>query len=583
MQSVHLPLLRQLAVAVGIAEGARAELAEGELVVHGSRGAILNPAFRAWSQAVALVARLAVESVGARRRSPISGCPTQRQEPPTGTRREVSEGDLMAEALDVGGLVRVDPVRFIQGELRHTSDRWAGRPFRLRAFQREFLTELFRETRARVKTQGALDGSLARRVYTRALWGLPQKMERAKSPPLSAARCSSPMGPTAPRSSPSRATGRGAHRLRLGETDGRVLASSLGGTPHLPRCDRGPRHGLRLARHVRRRAVETRPASERRDLRRGPRPAVARVVGRARVRVRRTHRTAAARHHHGGLRPPSLLGDLVREGEEGKDPRFLYRWTGLPQDSEADYRSPKTWKAANPALSCADPFLVKARLVDMARRLPENQFRRLHLNQWTTGRDVAFADGVWEAATSRADTARDRSEVVVAFVAARARDTVAIVGCTLDDPHVFVHRVWEDAERVDPSDVAEELRSVWSRYNVAEFLCSEHDWSWLLLMLAEEGLPITKVPRSPQRLALQWSQLTRRRPRAATVPRRRPRARAARLEPVADLGAVGTATRPGCGRRSPVAAALAAMLAYDGAARVEPAGDLGMILPTSVG
>ena len=49
---------------------------------------------------------------------------------------------------DVGGLVRVDPVRFIQGELRHTSDRWAGRPFKLRAFQREFLAELFRETRA---------------------------------------------------------------------------------------------------------------------------------------------------------------------------------------------------------------------------------------------------------------------------------------------------------------------------------------------------------------------------------------------------------------------------------------------------
>jgi phage terminase large subunit-like protein len=91
-----------------------------------------------------------------------------------------------------------------------------------------------------------------------------------------------------------------------------------------------------------------------------------------------------------GFNRASLLGDLVREGEEGKDPRFLYRWVGLPQDSEADYRDPKTWWLANPALSCRDPFLVQARLVDMARRLPENQFRRLHLNQWTTGRDVAF-------------------------------------------------------------------------------------------------------------------------------------------------------------------------------------------------
>jgi len=40
----------------------------------------------------------------------------------------------------------------------------------------------------------------------------------------------------------------------------------------------------------------------------------------------------------------SFLGDLVREGEEGKDRRFLYRWIGLPADSEADCRDPKTWR-----------------------------------------------------------------------------------------------------------------------------------------------------------------------------------------------------------------------------------------------
>lgn len=31
-------------------------------------------------------------------------------------------------------------------------------------------------------------------------------------------------------------------------------------------------------------------------------------------------------------------------------------------------------------------------------------------------------------------------------------------------------------------------------------------WSWVLLELYEEGLPVTKVPRSPQRLAAQWQQ-----------------------------------------------------------------------------
>jgi hypothetical protein len=62
----------------------------------------------------------------------------------------------------------------------------------------------------------------------------------------------------------------------------------------------------------------------------------------------------------------------------------------------------------------------------------------------------------------------------------------------------------DEGERVDPSDVADELRAVWGRYAVRDLLVSEHDWSWVMLELADEGLPITKVPLSPQRLASQW-------------------------------------------------------------------------------
>jgi phage terminase large subunit-like protein len=201
----------------------------------------------------------------------------------------------------------------------------------------------------------------------------------------------------------------------------------------------------------------------------------------------------------------SLLGDLVREGIEGKDRWILYRWSGLPEGSKLDYRDPKTWRIANPALSCPDPFLVETRLAEMAHRLPENQFRRLHLNQWTSSRDVAFLAGVWESAAAEREVP-DGTAVVVAFVAARQRDTVAIVGCTVDEPHAFPIRIWESNERMDPRDVADELRAIGSRFSVYDLLVSEHDWSWMLLELAEEGLSVTKVPRSPQRLSLQWQQ-----------------------------------------------------------------------------
>jgi hypothetical protein len=90
-------------------------------------------------------------------------------------------------------------------------------------------------------------------------------------------------------------------------------------------------------------------------------------------------------------------------------------------------------------------------------------------------------------------------------------------------------------------------RAVWARYNVHEFLRSEADWSWVLLMLAEEGLPITKVPRSPQRLGSTVVGVLRLGPRAASVPRRRSRADATCVQPGIDRGTVWTA--PGSGRR----------------------------------
>jgi hypothetical protein len=151
-----------------------------------------------------------------------------------------------------------------------------------------------------------------------------------------------------------------------------------------------------------------------------------------------------------------------------------------------------------------------------------------------------------------------------------ARDTVAIVACTLDDPFVISIRIWEESERVDPSDVADELRLVFSRYDVRELLVSEHDWSWVMLELADEGLPVTKVPRSPQWLALQWQQFF-----DAIVERRLTH----EDDPVlarhaANLGLISGSSglRPDLDvdKHAPIAGILGAMIAYDGMSRIEP-------------
>jgi hypothetical protein len=204
------------------------------------------------------------------------------------------------------------------------------------------------------------------------------------------------------------------------------------------------------------------------------------------------------------------------------------------------------------------------------------------LGQWTSTHSVAFASGVWEAAGSEREVP-DGTECVVAFVAARQRDTVALVACTMFEPHVFPIRIWEETERVNPSDVAEELRSVWGRFNVREFLCSEHDWSWVLLELSEEGLPVTKVPRSPQRLAAQWQQFY-----DAIVERRlthHPDPVFARHVSNLSLISGPSGLRPDLdvAEGQPIAGALACMVACDGVARIEPAQEPVVILPSSVG
>ena len=172
---------------------------------------------------------------------------------------------------------------------------------------------------------------------------------------------------------------------------------------------------------------------------------------------------------------------------------------------------------------------------------------------------------------------------MIAFVAARERDTVAIVGCTLDAPHVFPIRIWEETERVDPVRRRRGAPRDMGPLLVREFLCSEHDWSWVLLELSEEGLPVTKVPRSPQRLAAQWQQFF-----DAILERRlthSPDPVLARHAGNLALISGPSGPRPDLdvAEGHPVAAALAAVVAYDGVARIEPAAELRIILPSSVG
>jgi phage terminase large subunit-like protein len=102
----------------------------------------------------------------------------------------------------------------------------------------------------------------------------------------------------------------------------------------------------------------------------------------------------------------------------------------------------------------------------------------------------------------------------------------------------------------------------------------------VLLELAEEGLSVTKVPRSPQRLAAQWQAFF-----DAIVERRlthSPDPVLARHAGNLALISGPSGLRPDLdvAEGQPVAAALACMVAYDGVTRTEPTAKPTVILPS---
>ncbi|HYZ13763.1 MAG TPA: terminase large subunit [Actinomycetota bacterium] len=273
-----------------------------------------------------------------------------------------------------------------------------------------------------------------------------------------------------------------------------------------------------------------------------------------------------------------MHGKKIDAGEI-EDPTFYFK-AYEPSDVDADHTDPKVWAEANPSLGA---FLHAEDFAAALASTDENEFRRFRLGQWTATHSVAFTSGVWDAAKDRSRaTIPEGTDVVVAFVAARKRDAVAIVGCTVDDPHIFPIKIWEDSNRVDPNDVAEELRDVWRRYDVRDLVCSQRDWSWVLLSLAEEGLPVAAVPRSPQRLASEWQVFFD----AVTEKRVTHDGDPVLARHVGNLSLISGPSGPrpdlDVAEGQPVAAALAAIIAFDTVARFEPAADLRVILPSWV-
>lgn len=216
-----------------------------------------------------------------------------------------------------------------------------------------------------------------------------------------------------------------------------------------------------------------------------------------------------------GFDKQSLAWELYDHGRkvstgEVVDPTFYYWWSD-PSETGADWRDPKVWAQANPALG---DFLYVAALEENVRITPESAFRRFHLNQWTTTRSAWLPHGAWDACT--ADMRPDPgTEVVLGFDGAWTEDSTAIIGCTVGTNHLFTVRVWEKpagepAWQTPTAEVDAEMLDACSTWKVREIACDPHQWREQLARWVEMGLPVIEWPtNSLQRMVPACSEFYR--------------------------------------------------------------------------
>lgn len=184
----------------------------------------------------------------------------------------------------------------------------------------------------------------------------------------------------------------------------------------------------------------------------------------------------------------SIMWELVQHGRAGGDPSFWFVEWAAPEGCDVDDR--EAWKIANPAAACRSPFLDLDALAAVRRTMREPVFRQLRLGQWVSGSDSWLPFGLWD---SRADAGREVApgeRITLGFDGSASGDSTALIGCTVEDSHVFVVGLWENPGdkrwRVPRVEVLDRIRWAFATYDVAELAADPWGWRTELEELQQE-------------------------------------------------------------------------------------------------
>jgi len=400
-----------------------------------------------------------------------------------------------------------DYIDFIEGELVLTEDRWAGQPFRLKAWQRRWIAELFKRD----------DDGL--RHYTHGLLGLPRG--NGKSTMISALELAVLVLEDVRGIEVYSLAGDKDQARVVFNTAKKMYEASVEAYPDGVLADQLVLYRDRIEYPERDGVLRVLPADASRE--QGLRPYAAFVdevhvlEGQAGEDLWNAMESAMQKREEpllvgittAGVGEDSLLYRLCDDAEKDPQPRFFYTWFGLPPDHEmstSEFRSMEAARLANPALQPeegdGDPFIFERVLETIATKMPENQYRRFHLNQWTSSTEAFITPEMWRKNAGMPDFSK-RDRVVLSVDVGLKHDSTVVTTLKREDAVNVFHATFKfwiptPGNEVPLTEVIQYIRDECAEYKVDAILYDKFFFAYPAEILANEHFPMVEFPQSGQ-------------------------------------------------------------------------------------
>lgn len=190
---------------------------------------------------------------------------------------------------------------------------------------------------------------------------------------------------------------------------------------------------------------------------------------------------------------------LEREGglEAMRREAFLFKWYEAPPT--ATPTDPEGWEAANPS-----SWIRAEDLEREQRRLPDNVFRRLHLNQWTEVEDAWIKPWEWDACQGTPVFDPSDESYILIDVGIR-RDSAAIVWGQWHGDKLHVGQKILTPEEMGETFGVEDVRAhaigeAANHKRLREIGGDPHLFRESLEIMADKGLPVVEFPQGDGRM-----------------------------------------------------------------------------------